>query len=264
MRSFFLSNGFEDIFDQFDFVNPKFQTSWGVSDDDLFDEAHKKFIEKSRDKPFFSLVFTTSNHPPYDYPIGKIKPYKGKIQSPPSAVKYADYALGEFFKKAKKSPYWDDTIFLVVADHASNYKIHPEEKQQLMPIKRFQIPAMILGGGIKAKKINRIVSQIDLMPTMLSLIGVSTITPMVGLDLTREDLEQIPQHVIMQYADIQAYREDNQFVLFQPNMKPKQLRLKNEQLIKVNEVDKDLIGRAISLSNLPTYLYENTLYNTVK
>lgn len=60
-----------------------------------------------------------------------------------NAVKYADYALGRFFEMARKSPYWDDTVFIVVADH--NSRVYGNE---LVPVSRFRIPALILGGSV--------------------------------------------------------------------------------------------------------------------
>ncbi len=72
MKSFFLGNGFTDIQDLPTFDSPSFVGSWGASDEDLYDKAHQQFsMMQQQNKPFFSLVFTSSNHSPFEYPQGK-------------------------------------------------------------------------------------------------------------------------------------------------------------------------------------------------
>ena len=72
MKRFFANNGFATIIEEKDYVNPVFSGSWGVSDEDLFNKAHEIFKAYPRDQPFFSLVFTSSNHSPFDFPDGRI------------------------------------------------------------------------------------------------------------------------------------------------------------------------------------------------
>ncbi|WP_456295096.1 LTA synthase family protein [Vibrio sp. AK197] len=193
MKRFFLGNGFEDIQDLPTFTNPKFVGSWGASDQDLFDKADQQFTELNKqDKPFFSLVFTSSNHSPHEYPDNTITQYNQPKNTVENAVHYADFALGEFVDKAKKSDYWDNTVFVVVADHdARTFGSSP------VPIGHFHIPAIIFGGGIEAHKDDRLVSQIDIAPTLLSLAGVDSVNPMIGFDLTR-DIPQEKQRALMQ------------------------------------------------------------------
>ncbi|MCV5334742.1 sulfatase-like hydrolase/transferase, partial [Escherichia coli] len=68
-----------------------------------------------------------------------------------NAVKYSDYALGTYFDKAKKSSYWDDTIFIVIADHDARVF-----GANLVPVKHFHIPALIIGKDIQPRKDDRI------------------------------------------------------------------------------------------------------------
>ena len=119
MKRFFANNGFVTVIDKHDFVNPVFYGSWGASDEDVFNNAHEKFLSQDSDRPFFSVLFTTSNHSPWEYPDGRIEPYDAEKATVNNAVKYADYALGQFLDKARLSPYWDNTVFLVVSDHNS-------------------------------------------------------------------------------------------------------------------------------------------------
>ncbi|NCV53922.1 MAG: LTA synthase family protein [Betaproteobacteria bacterium] len=105
MRNFFTGNGFKKIIEQKDFTNPIFKGSWGVSDQDLYQKAHEEFLERhSQNQPFFSLVFTSSNHAPFEFPEGVIDLYEQPQATEKNAVKYADHALGEFIQKAKQSP----------------------------------------------------------------------------------------------------------------------------------------------------------------
>lgn len=213
MKGFMLGNGFVDIQDLPTFNNPKFVGSWGACDEDLYNKAHEQFsLLTQQNKPFFSLVFTTTNHSPYDYPHGKIELYNQPATTRENTVKYSDYALGKFLEHAKKSDYWDDTIFVLVADHDSR-----AYGDQIVPIDCFHIPAVIFGGGISAYEDNQLASQIDLPPTLLSMAGINAYHPMMGNDLTKE-VEPHKQRAIMQYHHNFAWlNKDNHAVVFQPN-----------------------------------------------
>ena len=189
MRRFFVNNGFNRVIDQHDYDDPIFVGSWGVSDEDLFDRAHTEF-ENAGSEPFFSVVFTSSNHSPFQYPDGRIVQYDTEKNTVNNAVKYADYALGDFFRRARSSSYWDDTVFLVVADH--NSRVYGSE---VIPIERFHIPGLILGGSISSSHFDQVASQIDLGPTLLSLIDVNSEHPMIGHDLTASGSETEPDAI---------------------------------------------------------------------
>ncbi len=181
MRSFFMGNGFQQITDEPDFKNPVFVASWGASDEDLLNKTHEQLMaHHATGKPFFTLAFSSSNHAPFEFPDGRIELYEQPKATDNNAVKYADYAIGEFFKKAKASPYWNDTIFLVVADHDIRVR-----GDSLVPIEHFHIPALILGGAVQPKTVDAIASQIDLPVTVLSLMGISGQHPMTGHDLSQ-------------------------------------------------------------------------------
>ena len=64
-------------------------------------------------------MFTTSNHSPYEYPDGRIEPYDADPHTVNNAVKYADHALGRVLRAGAHEDYWNDTVFLVIADHNS-------------------------------------------------------------------------------------------------------------------------------------------------
>jgi phosphoglycerol transferase MdoB-like AlkP superfamily enzyme len=212
MRQFFVSNGFQTIIDEDDYDDPIFVGSWGVSDEDLFNRAHDVF-SKAGEQPFFSLVFTSSNHPPFEIPEGRVEPSPYGARE--TAVSYADYALGDFFDKARQSGYWDDTVFLIVADHS----VHMNGGT-LVPIERFRIPGLIVGGTIEPRRVHGITSQIDLLPTVLSLIGLSSTHPCIGRDITLPRYAGGAGRASMQFGELQAYLEDEHMVVLQHDLEP--------------------------------------------
>ena len=260
MKSFFLGNGFNDIVDINHIDNPQFISSWGVSDEDLFNQADKELTKLSNStEPFFSLVFTSSNHDPFDIPQGKVSLPKG--HNPENykrdlAIKYADYALGKFINKAKTRSYWENTVFLVVADH--DVRVFGSEP---VPLKSFHIPAVILNSDMKAKRDSRLVSQIDLPVTLLSLLGIEQATPMVGFDLTKN---YPVERVMMQYYDNFAYLENDRAVILMPNQqtsywrynKQTKIQEKNEQL----NVDQTLAEKALAHVLFSNLAYTEQLY----
>lgn len=220
MRSYFMGNGFDQVIEQKDMPPEAFIGTWGASDGDLFEVAHRRFLKQSADKPFFALVFSSSNHSPFEYPEGGFELYEQPKGTVNNAVKYADHALGEFFKKAKRSAYWSNTLFLVVADH--NSRVYGPS---VIPIERFHIPGLILGGAITAPdRIKSVASQIDLAPTLISLMGVSGEHPLIGRDLSDPVQRARPGRAIMQFDKIQAYMEGTDVAVLQPDRPPRVMR----------------------------------------
>ncbi|WP_418607332.1 LTA synthase family protein [Pseudoalteromonas sp. US3C1013] len=260
MKSFFLGNGFNDIVDINHIDNPQFISSWGVSDEDLFNQADKELTKLSNStEPFFSLVFTSSNHDPFDIPQGKVSLPKG--HNPENykrdlAIKYADYALGKFINKAKTRSYWENTVFLVVADH--DVRVFGSEP---VPLKSFHIPAVILNSDMKSKRDPRLVSQIDLPVTLMSLLGIDQATPMLGFDLTKS---YPVERAMMQYYDNFAYLENDRAVILMPNQqtsywrynKQTKIQEKNEQL----NVDQTLAEKALAHVLFSNLAYTEQLY----
>lgn len=257
MARFFLNNGFATIIDQDDYKNPMFAGSWGVSDEDLFAKADAYFSSLPPDQPFFSLVFSSSNHTPFEYPAGSIEPYNQPAQTRENAIKYADHALGGFFEKAQQSRYWNNTVFLIVADHDSRVL-----GAELVPIVHYHIPALILGAGVQPQVINRMASQVDMIPTLLPLLtlGQTLSLPTTGVNLLRDDLAAIPPHTVMQYGNNIAYREHDDVLIFQEGREPRQFRYINEALVPMQTVDPALLEMALSHTEWPRLAYKHKWY----
>lgn len=254
MRRFFVNNGFEKVVDEKDYSDAVFFGSWGASDEDLFRRANDEFA-RLHERPFFSLVFTTSNHTPYEFPDGRIELYDEEKNTVNNAVKYADYALGRFFDMAKASPYWNDTIFLIVADH--NSRVYGPD---LVPIDRFHIPALILGAGIEPQTYGAVSSQIDLPPTLLSLIGISSVHPMIGHDLTRPEFADWEGRAIMQFNGAQAYMRGEEVVVLRKDIAPESFRYDGRHLIPLGEVDPALVELALAHASWSSIAYQRGLF----
>ena len=239
MRRFFLNNGFQTVIDQNDYEDPVFQGAWGLSDEDLFNRAHEEF-SKYGDQPFFSLVFTTSHHEPFDIPENRVTQSEYGLRE--TSIKYADYALGYFLDLARNSNYWDNTVFMVVADH--NAKIFGGK---LVPVERFRIPAVIFGPGIEPRRVSGITSQIDIVPTLLSLIGIDSVHPAIGRDLTLPEYAGGSGRALMQFHANQAYIEGERVVVFQPDKDPSVFRLgAGGAMESLPEGDPELVRKALA------------------
>lgn len=241
MKSFFLGNGFNSIIDFDDIESPEYVAAWGASDEDLFNQADKELMKLHQGgKPYFSLIFSSSNHDPFDIPQGKVEPleytdeqrehYGARELSRHHAIQYADYALGKFIKKARTQPYWQDTVFLVVADHDA--RVYGDG---LVPIKNFHIPGVILNSGMPQKRDERVASNIDMTPTLLSLIGIEDPTPTLGFDLTKQYGKE---RAIMQFANNFAYMKDQRVAILQPR-KPIQYYTYDLETKKLTDAEAD-------------------------
>ncbi len=266
MRSFFMGNGFQQITDQPDFKNPVFVASWGASDEDLLNKTHDQLMaHHASGKPFFTLAFSSSNHAPFEFPDGRIELYEQPKATDNNAVKYADYAIGEFIKKAKASPYWNDTVFLIVADHDIRVR-----GDSLVPIEHFHIPALILGGAVQPKTVDAIASQIDLPVTVLSLMGIEAQHPMTGHDLSNVS-DDYRGRAMMQYnynfgwmQQLGSDAADNQVVVLREGKPPAfgHYDLASKQLKNTAAPAEGaaLAERALANSLLPALLYKEQRY----
>jgi phosphoglycerol transferase MdoB-like AlkP superfamily enzyme len=251
MKSFFLGNGFDEVIDQPKFeVKPTFVGSWGASDEDMFNELHHRLMQDGK-QPQFTLAFSVSNHTPWEYPSGRIEA-SDPAASVQNTVRYADWSIGRFFAQAKLSPYWNNTVFLIVADHDSRVF-----GASLVPVRHFHIPALILGAGVPAQRDEHIVSQVDLAPTLLSLIGVSNVNPMLGSDLT----QHYPGRAIMQYGDNYGYLKDDQLLVLQPGQPAVQFhyQVSGETMTSV-PVDPALDRQVLAHALWPSWAYFNQRY----
>ncbi len=178
MNAFFSGNDFR-VVDQGDFKKSEttFSNAWGVCDEDLFNKAIQVINQRERqDQPFLAFALTTSNHRPFTYPEGKIDIPVG---SRAGAVKYTDFSIGKFLEKASKEPWAANTLFVIVADHST------EGRGQFdLEMSDFHIPLWIYSPTmIKPQVMEQLGSQIDLLPSLIHLLGLKDDSPFFGKSL---------------------------------------------------------------------------------
>lgn len=187
-----------------------FENAWGISDEDLFDavingsEAHYK-----AGVPFYSFVMTTSNHRPFTFPKGKIDMEQGSREA---AVRYTDFSIGEFLKKLQKKPWYKHTVVIIVADHCASSAGKNE-----IDISKYHIPCVILNLPNPEKVVvDKMCSQIDLYPTLFSLLGWSYESNLYGKDVMEDDFQ--PRAVLGTYQKL-AYLKKDSLVILGPQQK---------------------------------------------
>ncbi|WP_245152284.1 LTA synthase family protein [Allopusillimonas soli] len=179
MKDFFGGNGYA-VIDRMDMPDDQIshETIWGVADEDLFRKTLQVLDARTADgRKVFAHVMTTSNHRPYTYPEGRIDIPSGSGRA--GAVKYADWAIGQFVEQAARHAWFKDTIFVFVADHTS----HGRGRTDLPP-EAFHIPLIIWSpANIHPQRIDTLASQIDVGPTLLSLLHFSYTSQFFGQDI---------------------------------------------------------------------------------
>jgi len=207
MNAFFSGNGYR-IIDQTDLKNDEitFSNAWGVADEDLY----RKTLQEAgrvheKGGHFFYHVMTTSNHRPFTYPEGKIDIRSGTGRA--GAVKYTDFALGEFFSAARKQPWFDNTVFVVVADHCAG-----SAGEIGLPIKKYHIPLIIYSPKhIIPGEVAKVASQVDIAPTLLALLGFSYESYFWGKDIMSSNFEE--RALIGNYQKLGLYKNEKLLIL---------------------------------------------------
>ncbi len=249
MRTFFQGNGFVNIVDQPMFIDPEFLGVWGVCDGDLARRAAAD-LAKQGDRPFVAVLLSTSNHVPFEFPDGHIELYEQPKQTLHNAIKYADYAIGEFFRQARTHAYFANTVFLVVADH--NVRTTGES---LVPTAAFRLPGLIIGPGFAPGTYDRLCSQLDLLPTILPRLGLDLEHPLIGHDLLSLPAEA-PGRAIMQFADAHGYRVGERMVVHQPREPARRFLVDAaDRITPVTEEWPELTEEALAHALLPGLLY---------
>ena len=252
MASFFNGNGFKNIIDETDFDKDgkkyAMKGTWGYCDEDLAVKANE-YYKNLGNKPFFSLMFSTSNHEPFEFPDGRIDLYEQPKNTVHNAMKYADFSIGKFFELAKKEAYFKNTIFVVIADH--NTRTYGKN---LVPVNKFHIPALIIAPNVeKGSTYDNLASQMDIPSTVLALSGITTKTPMPGRNLLKLPKET-KGRTIMLFHETYAFRVEDDIVILNPNAKPLQFKVKSDtELIPValnEELAKDALAHIVASSNL--------------
>ena len=183
---FFGKQGMSNFIGRFDYKNPVvFDPTWGVSDQDMFDRAAEELSARSGAKPFYAVLQTLSNHTPYALP--KTLPVDSVTGDGPfdqhlTAMRYSDWALGQFFEKVRKAPFFKETLFVILGDHGFG----SGEQLTEMNLARFNVPLLLIAPGIQERFGSRrdtVGTQVDVVPTLMGRLGGTVRHQCWGRDL---------------------------------------------------------------------------------
>ena len=244
MKEFFSGNGYT-VIDR-SALKPEeihFENIWGVADEDLFSLTLRELDKRhATGTKFFAHVMTTSNHRPFTYPAGRIDiPSRSGREG---GVKYTDWAIGNFIERARDKPWFNDTVFVLVADHT-----HKGRGRQELPIENYHIPCIIYAPAhVTPRQIDTIASQIDVAPTLLGLLNVSYRTKFFGHDILREG--QKHQRALMANYQTVGYYESGRMVELKPNARFRVVDATNGRELPMDELSHHLLDKAISYYQL--------------
>lgn len=230
--------------------NVHFENAWGICDEDLYDavirDADEKFIQHH---PFFDFVMTTSNHRPFTYPQEKIDIPSGAGRE--GAVKYTDYAIGQFLKKIRNKAWFDNTVVIFVADHCASSAGKNE-----INVDKYHIPCIIYNlHGEAPRQIDDQCSQIDLFSTLFGLLHWKYETNWYG-----ENVLQPAYHPRVWVATYQklGYLQHDSLVVLSPQQQTETYKWNaatDEQRSIPNNTT--LLNSAIASYQTAYYLYKN-------
>lgn len=214
MNTYFRGNDYK-VVDRTDFDKSTIQSEnvWGVDDESLFNNALKIIDGNAKQgQPFFAHIMTTSNHRPYTFPEGKIDLPLGHREG---AVKYTDYAIGQLIQQAKTKPWFKDTLFVIVADHCSS-----AAGKTKLPVDKYHIPLFFYAPDLlPAGHYSRLVSQIDIAPTLLDILGVRGSQHFFGQSVFEAERKQLPARAFISNYQELGYYKDNMLIVLSPKKK---------------------------------------------
>ncbi|MBK5527876.1 sulfatase-like hydrolase/transferase [Pseudomonas sp. TH06] len=254
MNAFFSGNGYR-VVDQssVDEAEIHFKNAWGMADEDLYKQTLKLAdADYAKQQPFLLQLMTTSNHRPYTYPDNRIDIKSGNGRD--GAVKYTDYAIGQFLEQARRKPWFDNTIFIFVADHTAG-----SAGKEDLPIANYQIPLFIYAPKlIEPRENSQLASQIDLAPTLLGLLNMDYQSTFFGRNLLLDN-PLPPRVVVGNYQHLGLFDGKDLAIL-----SPRQgLRRHDDALSESRESrassDDPLISRAITYYQTASYGFKQQL-----
>ncbi|MBL0145695.1 MAG: LTA synthase family protein [Chitinophagaceae bacterium] len=230
-------------------------TAWGVDDEAAFNYTLQQCDNSfNSGKLFFNHIMTVSNHRPYTYPDGRIDiPSSAQVVN--GGVKYTDYAINDFIKKAQTKSWFNNTLFVIVADHCSK-----SAGKTGLPINRYHIPCIVYAPQlIKPVAEKRLVSQIDLAPTLLGFLNQTYTSRFLGSDVYKRDSTN-DRIFISTYQDM-GYIRNNKLVVLSPRQKVTMYSVDyatgNSQPIALQD---SLVNEAIAWYQGASFLYKGKKY----
>jgi phosphoglycerol transferase MdoB-like AlkP superfamily enzyme len=159
--------GFDRYYGRTEYNNDKdFDGEWGIRDEEFFQYTAQTI--NGFKPPFLVAIFSLSSHHPFTVPARYGNKFREGHMPIQKTIMYADYSLGRFFETAKKMPWFDNTLFVITADHTSEgyYPYYHTDAGQ------FAVPIIFYKHNSGLRGDSKIVAQqIDIMPSVLSLLG---------------------------------------------------------------------------------------------
>ncbi len=249
MNYFFEHNGFQIVDrNKFNSDEKTFANAWGLCDEDLMNKTLKEADNDYKSgKNFFYFVLTTSNHRPYTFPTNHIKmPFERE-----GAVRYTDYAIELLIKKASKKDWFKNTIFVISADHCAN-----SAGKTSLPIHKYKIPLIIYAPNIiKPQVFDKIISQIDVAPTVLSLLNLKYKSAFIGKNILNNYDDN--RAFISSYQKV-GYVKDDKIVVLDLKRKYNFFQYDRKDLtMKEAPVDEKLLFDAVAYYQGAFYIFKN-------
>lgn len=168
IKSYLVSGGFDNIIGKNEFDRKDWNSKWGAHDHVVFDRVIGDL--KKTETPFFTTIFTLSSHEPFEVPM------KTQIQGQDeeslflNSLYYTDKSLGDFIRKLKQMPLYEETLIIIVADHGHRMPLSSKNHDK----EKFHIPMLWLGGAVAARDtvISTLASQTDLAATLLTQLAL--------------------------------------------------------------------------------------------
>lgn len=161
--------GYDGYYGRKEYNNEKHSDmTWGILDE-YFNPWTARQLTKLKE-PFFGTLFTLSSHHPYFIPEHARSKVKQGPQKICASISYADLALKAFFEEAKKQPWYDHTVFVILADHSP--ATTTELYNQRTHMYRIPIAFYHPKGLIPPQKSSRIFQQLDVLPTLLDMLNI--------------------------------------------------------------------------------------------
>lgn len=208
MKAFFSTNGYDDIYSQENYPRDSVVNSFGVGDHFEMNFALGKINAAARrHNPFLATILTISNHPPYKVPTWF---HARSKEAEKQIVEYADWSIGQFLKAARREPWYRNTVFVIYADHGKMVGKADGE----LPVSYNHIPLLIFGPDVKPQLYDGLAQQVDIVPTVLGLLGLSYDYNGFGIDLLKTR-----RQMVFYSADNQVVARDYQHCfVYNPGM----------------------------------------------
>jgi phosphoglycerol transferase MdoB-like AlkP superfamily enzyme len=192
------------LYEEGSYESPRMDV-WGISDLHLFEEANK--VLRTQQKPFFAIIQTSGNHRPYNIPednrgfqvrdVDKKEVFEHGFHSVGeyNSFRFMDHSIRIFIEEAKKESYFDNTVFVFFGDHGihANTGKHTPKFEEQLKIQGLRVPFVIYAPRLlpKGKVINKVASEVDVLPTIAGLAANGYVNTTMGRDLLDERFDNM-------------------------------------------------------------------------